>query len=151
MKALGLPLSLLFPEGQKFERPMVTREMTARNIEDGFLLQFAAKAETLAEDRAVIKARERVKGYDLKMEAAEIEAPPISHKALDDFRPHFREALKKSSGLRSELVEAHWQGVAARAARSESDRIEGRDVKPNPKPEQSQSQSQAIEDWILSL
>ena len=114
VKALGLPVGLLFPDGQEYERPLITKEMKDRNMIDAFILQQSPKAETLDDIRAVTKAKERAKGYELKAEQAEEEAPPISHPALDPFKAEFRQALEQSPALRSELVESHWQGVADR-------------------------------------
>ena len=124
VKALSLPVGLLFPDGQEYERPTITKEMKDRNMIDAFILQQSPKAETLDDIRAVTKAKERAKGYELKAEQAEHEAPPISHPALDPFRQNFAPALRSSPALRSELVESHWEGVADRVRRSEAEMID---------------------------
>ena len=115
VKALSLPVGLLFPDDD-YTPPTINRDMRQKNIEDGLTLQAPPKTEpTLAEYRARLKAKERAKGYELKAEQAEHEAPPISHPALDPFKAEFRQALEQSPALRSELVESHWEGVALRA------------------------------------
>ena len=114
VKALDLPVGLLFPDDD-YTPPTVNREMRRKNIEDGLTLQAPPKSEpTLAEYRARLKAKERAKGYELKAEQAEEEAPPISHPALDPFKAEFGQALDQSPALRAELVESHWEGVADR-------------------------------------
>ena len=114
VKALNLPLSLLFPEDD-YVPPVITKQMRQDNIEDGLVLQFSAQAKTLEDSRRVMKAKERAKGYQVKAEEWGRDAPPVDHKALDDFSPHFRKALQESPALREEIVESHWQGVAERA------------------------------------
>jgi len=118
VKALGLPLALLFPDDD-YTSPVITKEMRRKNIEDGLLSQMMTEPKTLEESRALNLSRERLKGYELKAEQAEEEAPPISHPALDSFKAQFRQALEQSPALRSELVDSHWDGVADRVRRKE--------------------------------
>lgn len=118
VKALGLPLALLFPDDD-YTPPVITKEMRRKNIEDGLLSQMMIEPKTLEESRALNLSRERLKGYEMKAEQAEEEAPPISHPALDSFKGQFRQALEQSPALRSELVDSHWDGVADRVRRKE--------------------------------
>lgn len=114
VKALGLPISILFPDDD-YKPPVITNRMREDNIIDGLTLQFSAKSETLAESRAKIKATERLKGYDIKADQVGEDAPSIDHPALKDFRNHYEDALEKSPALRKELVEKTWEGIAQRA------------------------------------
>jgi len=146
VKALGLPTSILFPEGSEYVRPTVTREMKDRALIDAFILNQAPKAETLEDHRAITKAKERAKGFEMKLEASDQEVPPKDHPALDDFRQHFGEVIGQSSALRSEIVESHWQGVADRVRRSEAEMIESQPeqiAEPTPK--------SSAESWLLNL
>jgi hypothetical protein len=119
VEAVGLPISILFPEDREFFRPSINRDMRRANIEDGLMLQMSKESETLEQVRQIAKARERVRGYEIKLKEAEEVSPSIDHPALAPFRSHFAEALNESSALRSELVEAFWQGVKDRANRFE--------------------------------
>jgi len=114
VKALGLPLSLLFPDDD-YVPPAITKKMRSENIEDGLVVQFSAQAKTLEDNRRLTKARERAKGYRIKAEEAEVDAPSIDHPALDDFKVGYRKALEESPALRTEIVENHWESVAERA------------------------------------
>ena len=113
VKALGLPVSLLFPD-DGYVPPVITRDMKQKNIEDGFLLEMAKQAKTLDDTRSVRKATERVKGYNQKVEEAEHEVP-TEHPALKPFETIFPTAVKESSALRESIIENHWEGVAERA------------------------------------
>lgn len=116
VKALDLPVSILFPETIEYVPPVISQQMKAQNILDGFILQYAQESppESLADIREVTKARERVKGYFTKAERANHESPPISHPVFADF-PLYRKALEISPALREKILAAHWDGVAARA------------------------------------
>lgn len=151
VEALGLPVSVLFPEDREYIRPAINREMKRQNMADGLTVQMSAQAHTLEDVRTVTKSRERLKGYELKAKEAEETAPEISHKALDDFRPKFREALKQSPALRSELVESHWEGVADRVARSEADLIDGKEPNPKANPKPKPKTEPTAEAWLLDL
>lgn len=113
VKALNLPISLLFPD-DNYVPPVVSRDMKRKNIEDGLILQMSAQAKTLDETRTVNKARERVKGFDQKMDAVG-EDVPTDHPALKPFETIFGTALEKSPALRESIIDGHWEGVAARA------------------------------------
>lgn len=115
VNALGLPTSLLFPE-DNYIPPVISREMKRKNIEDGLILQMSAQAKTLDETRTVNKSRERVKGYDHKLQEVDQQVPR-HHPALYPFKTIFSMALDKSSALREEIINSHWDGVAARAER----------------------------------
>ena len=115
MKALGLPLSVIFPDDD-YKLPVVSREMKRKNIEDGLILQMSAQAETLEETRTVNKAKERAKGYDQKLEQTG-DSVPRNHPALTPFETIFSTALDKSPALRESIIDNHWEGVAARAER----------------------------------
>lgn len=116
MQALSLPIGILFPETTEYAPPTITKQMKTDNARDGIIMQYAQETppETLADNRQVTKARERVKGYFTKAEQANHESPPISHPALADFA-QYRKALEAAPALREQIVEAHWDGVAARA------------------------------------
>lgn len=146
VKSLGLPLALLFPEGD-YKPPEITKQMREANILDAFILQQSPKAETLEEARAVTKAKERAKGFELKLEETGEEPPKIDHPALEDFRPNFETALNTSPALRSGLVDSHWEGVANRVKKRER-RIADTaaafsELEPAPKP--------TAEAWLLGL
>ena len=158
VKALGLPTSILFPEGSEYVRPTVTQAMKDRALIDAFILNQAPKAETLEDHRAITKANERAKGFEMKLEASDQEAPPKDHPALDDFRQHFGEVIGQSSALRSELVESHWQGVADRVRRSEAELIATQpeqppEPRPQPKAEPTPDPTlkPSAEAWLLDL
>jgi hypothetical protein len=119
VEALGLPVSILFPEDREYVRPSISRDMRRANIEDGLTIQMSKESETLEQVRQIAKARERVRGYEMKLKEVEQASPSIDHPALAPFRSHFAEALTHSSALRSELVDAFWQGVKDRADRFE--------------------------------
>jgi len=116
MKALGLPVSFLFPETTEYIPPTITNQMKADNARDGIILQYAQESppESLADNREVTKARERVKGYFTKAEQANHESPPITHPALAGFG-QYQKALETAPALREQIVSAHWDGVARRA------------------------------------
>ena len=113
VKALGLPISLLFPDDD-YKPPVISRDMRRRNIEDGLILQMSGKVDSLDDTRLVNKSRERAKGYQIKAEEAQIESQPFEHRALDDFKPKYRKALQESPALRDEIVENFWDGIAKR-------------------------------------
>lgn len=112
-KALGLPVSILFPEDD-YRPPTITKDMKRKNIEDGFIQQIAKDAETLDDVRAVNRSVERSKGYEQKMAEAGEEVP-TDHLALKPFETIFDMALEKSPALRESIIENHWDGVAQRA------------------------------------
>lgn len=114
VKALGLPISILFPDDD-YKPPVITKRMREDNILDALTVQFSGKPETLADSRQKIKATERLKGYAIKAEEVGENAPPIDHPALNDFREHYDEALRQSPALRKEIVDSHWEGIAQRA------------------------------------
>lgn len=116
MKALDLPVGFLFPETTEYAPPTITKQMKADNARDGTILQYAQETppETLADNKEVTKARERVKGYFTKAEQANHESPPITHPALTDFAK-YKQALETAPALREQIVAAHWEGVAVRA------------------------------------
>jgi len=114
VKALNLPLSLLFPD-DNYVPPTITKKMREDNILDGLTVQLSTKAQTLEDTRLINKSRERLKGYAIKAEESGEEAPDLMHPALDDFRPKYRKALQESPALRQEIVDSHWEGVAQRA------------------------------------
>ena len=157
VEALGLPVSILFPD-DGYKPPIITKEMRRKNIEDGLMSQMMAEPNTLGESRALNLSRERLKGYELKAEQAEETAPEISHPALDHFRPKFREALRQSPALRSELVESHWEGVADRVRKSEAELIATQPeqppkLMPQPKaePTPTLTPKSSAEAWLLGL
>ena len=123
VKALGLPVGLLFPD-DGYIPPVITKEMRRKNIEDGLMSQMMTEPKTLEESRALNLSRERLKGYELKAEQVDDEAPPICHPALDPFRQNFAPALRSSPALRSELVESHWESVVDRVRRSEAEMMD---------------------------
>jgi len=138
VKALGLPVGLLFPEDD-YTPPTVTTQMKEASKIDAFILQEAHRAKTLKETRIVTKARERAKGYELKAEQAEEYAPPIEHPALDDFRQDYARALEVSPALRSEIVDSHWEGVATRSV------IKERAIKT------AEGKKPTAEAWLLAI
>ena len=116
MKALKLPVGFLFPETTEYSPPTITKQMKADNVRDGIILQYAQETppESLADNKQVTKARERVKGYFTKAEQANHESPTMNHPALADFA-QYKKALETAPALREQIVAAHWDGVAVRA------------------------------------
>lgn len=158
VEALGLPVSILFPEDREYIRPAITQQMKRQNMADGLAVQMSGQAHTLEDVRTVTRSRERLKGYEVKAKEAEETAPEISHPALDHFRSKFREALRQSPALRSELVESHWQGVADRVRRSEAELISTQPEqppKPRPQPKAEPTPDPtpkpSAEAWLLDL
>lgn len=158
VEALGLPVSILFPEDQEYIRPAITQQMKRQNMADGLIVQMSGQAHTLEDVRTVTRSRERLKGYEVKAKEAEETAPEINHPALDHFRPKFRESLRQSPALRSELVDSHWQGVADRVRRSEAELIATQPEqppKPRPQPKAEPTPDPtpkpSAEAWLLGL
>ncbi len=114
MEAIGLPVALLFPD-DGYIPPTITRKMRSENIFDGIVKQMSDQAESLEDNRTVNKSLERVKGFNAKAKAAEVEFPPVTHPAVKPFETRFSTAVRESGALRDEIVENHWEGVAIRA------------------------------------
>jgi hypothetical protein len=112
MKALGLPVSLLFPDDD-YQPPVISKEMKRKNIEDGLIMQMSSQAKTLEDTRVVNKSVERLRGYDQKAEDAG-ESIPTDHPALKPFETIFAKALEKSPALRESIIENHWDGIVER-------------------------------------
>jgi len=146
---LGLPVSLLFPEGSEYEHPVISKSMEKSNAVDAIMVANKTKDNTLEAHRAQKKAVERLKGFEIKDSAAGTFRPSIDHQALKDFRPDYEEALNLSPALRSQIVEAHWGSVVERAENDERNRAENQAIKTSKNT--GKSAIKCVDEWLQNL
>ena len=118
VKALGLPVSVLFPDDREYVAPSITRKMKEENIQDVLMLFLVDGTEGFQDKKRLRKCRERVKGFQQKFDLSLEYAPSLNHPALKELLPDYEEPLKQSPALRAIVVESFWSGVVSRVMRS---------------------------------